>query len=87
MAHKKASDKKPSVGGTKKSATKTRSRKTVAPAPDTSPASISDEEIALRAYLLWESRGRPAGSPDEDWHKATEELRQSIETRAESIPT
>ena len=36
---------------------------------------LNDEEIARRAYLLWENRGRPLGSPDEDWHKATEELR------------
>ena len=36
---------------------------------------ISNEEIALRAYFLWEGRGKPLGSPEEDWYQATEELR------------
>jgi len=35
----------------------------------------SDEEIAVRAYTLWEQRGSPIGSPDEDWFRAEEELR------------
>jgi hypothetical protein len=26
--------------------------------------------IAQSAYHLWEERGRPEGSPEEDWHKA-----------------
>jgi hypothetical protein len=34
----------------------------------------SDEDIARKAYALWESRGRPFGSPDEDWYKAMQEL-------------
>lgn len=32
------------------------------------------EEIALRAYALWEDRGRPIGSPEEDWFRAQQEL-------------
>ena len=32
-------------------------------------------EIAELAYSLWESRGRPEGSPDDDWFHAVEELR------------
>jgi len=39
---------------------------------------LSDEEISRRAYLLWENRGRPFGSPEEDWHRATEELRAGL---------
>ena len=35
---------------------------------------MSEEEIAQKAYFLWESRGRPLGSPDEDWHRAKEQL-------------
>jgi DUF2934 family protein len=35
---------------------------------------VSDEEIALRAYALWEERGRPFGSPEEDWHNAKTQL-------------
>jgi hypothetical protein len=36
---------------------------------------ISNEEIELRAYFLWEGRGKPLGSPEEDWYQAAEELR------------
>ena len=36
----------------------------------------SDEEIARLAYDLWERRGRPMGSPDEDWHQAKEQLKE-----------
>ena len=35
----------------------------------------SHEEIARRAYQLWEERGWPHGSPEEDWHRAQTELR------------
>ena len=34
----------------------------------------TDEEIARKAYTLWEDRGRPMGSPDEDWFRAKNEL-------------
>ncbi|MGO4879660.1 MAG: DUF2934 domain-containing protein [Bryobacteraceae bacterium] len=27
------------------------------------------------AYELWQNRGRPEGSPEEDWHRAVEQLR------------
>jgi hypothetical protein len=42
-----------------------------------SGASVPDDEIARRAYALWESRGRPIGSPEEDWYRAMQELRAS----------
>lgn len=32
------------------------------------------DDIALRAYSLWEARGCPDGSPDEDWFRAVREL-------------
>jgi hypothetical protein len=32
------------------------------------------EEIARRAYELWEQRGRPNGSREEDWFRAESEL-------------
>jgi len=32
-------------------------------------------QIAARAHELWQARGRPDGSPEEDWHRAAEELR------------
>jgi hypothetical protein len=54
---------------------KAKARKTAsAPPPEPAPNMMSDEEIARRAYALWESRGRPDGSPDEDWHRAKEQL-------------
>ena len=35
---------------------------------------VSTEEIARRAYELWEARGRPAGDGSEDWDAAVAEL-------------
>ena len=32
------------------------------------------EEIAVRAHRLWEQRGCPAGSAEEDWFRAEEEI-------------
>ena len=32
------------------------------------------EEIARRAYQLWEERDKPHGSPEEDWYHAEHEL-------------
>jgi hypothetical protein len=35
----------------------------------------SHEEIARRAYQLWEERGKARGSPEQDWYHAEHELR------------
>ena len=32
-------------------------------------------QIAELAYLLWQERGCPVGSPDEDWYEAERQLR------------
>jgi hypothetical protein len=32
------------------------------------------EEIARLAYHFWEARGRPLGSPEEDWFAAEQDL-------------
>lgn len=32
------------------------------------------EQIAALAYALWEERGCPEGSPEEDWFRAQKEL-------------
>jgi hypothetical protein len=32
------------------------------------------EEVALRAYELWQQKGCPQGSAEEDWLQAEEEL-------------
>jgi hypothetical protein len=33
------------------------------------------EEIAVRAHALWQARGCPEGSPEQDWFLAAHELR------------
>lgn len=43
---------------------------------------IPAAEIALRAYLLWQDRGSPLGSPEEDWLRAEQEIRGRIEQEA-----
>jgi Protein of unknown function (DUF2934) len=35
---------------------------------------VSTEEIARRAYEIWESRGRPSGDGSADWDAAIAEL-------------
>jgi hypothetical protein len=47
-----------------------------APPPATiSPAEPDQKDIAALAYALWESRGCPDGSPEEDWFRALDDLR------------
>jgi len=36
---------------------------------------LSQEEIASHAYRCWHERGCPEGSPEEDWRRAEQELR------------
>jgi hypothetical protein len=36
---------------------------------------VKEENVASLAYELWQSRGCPAGSPNEDWFRAVEQLR------------
>ena len=35
---------------------------------------LKEKDIAALAYALWQRRSCPEGSPDEDWHRAVEEL-------------
>ena len=48
---------------------------------------VPTEEIARRAYELWEARGRPAGDGSEDWDAAVAELtsRAAAATAASAI--
>ena len=52
------------------------------------PEGTRHEDIALRAYYLWEERGSPIGSPEEDWFRAEQEIRseraqsQTVESAA-----
>ena len=43
----------------------------------TSESQVSDEEIARRAYEIWQSRGCPATDGHEDWEAAKAELTSS----------
>ncbi len=38
-------------------------------------AAFGHEDIAALAYQLWQARGCPEGSPQEDWFHAAEQLR------------
>jgi hypothetical protein len=38
------------------------------------------EQIAALAYLYWVGRGYQGGSPEEDWLRAEQELRQCVAT-------
>ena len=55
---------------TPKVAAKPRKRAVAKPA-----ALPTHEEIARLAEKYWADRGRPQGSPEEDWLRAEEELR------------
>ncbi len=48
------------------------------------PAYSSDledqEEVARLAYSYWLARGCPEGSPEEDWLRAEQEVRQQHKT-------
>jgi Protein of unknown function (DUF2934) len=38
-------------------------------------AAFGHDDIASLAHERWEARGRPEGSPEEDWFEAVKELR------------
>ena len=42
---------------------------------------VSHEDIARLAYALWEARGG-GGSPEEDWLRAEEQLREKVSAAA-----
>ena len=42
-------------------------------------ATFGHEDIAVLAHALWQARGCPEGSPDEDWFQAAQDLRARAE--------
>ena len=56
-------------------------------------APLQHKRIARLAYSYWEARGRPDGSPEEDWFRAEEELRRRksafkvVKERRRRLPT
>jgi len=47
--------------------------------------SEDQEEIAELAYQLWIERGRPEGSPEEDWFRAQDLVRTGTSVLASTI--
>jgi hypothetical protein len=56
-------------------------RQTQAAATEHGIAPFGHDEIAALAHKLWEARGCPDGSPQEDWFHAAEELRSRTYNR------
>jgi hypothetical protein len=49
------------------------------PCPHSLTPLVADEhQIAALAYILWQGRGCPEGSPQEDWTRATQQLGQAV---------
>ena len=46
---------------------------------------VTEEQIATRAYQLWQKRGCPIGSPEQDWLEAQRQLGLVERPTAESI--
>jgi hypothetical protein len=44
-------------------------------------APFGHADIAALAHQLWQARGCPEGSPEEDWFHAAEQLRSRTSTR------
>jgi hypothetical protein len=49
---------------------------------DVSATNPDYSEIAALAYQLWNDRGCPVGSPEEDWFQAERTLKTRSETTA-----
>jgi hypothetical protein len=41
---------------------------------------LNEPDVAALAYELWQARGCPAGTPEEDWFAAIEQLRSGRDT-------
>jgi hypothetical protein len=51
------------------------------------PERVSEIEIAARAYEIWQSRGCPIGSAEEDWFQAERELTTQKTTSSSATGT
>ena len=52
----------------------------VAIAEQAHSSDLEDQEVASLAYSYWLARGCPEGSPEEDWFRAAQEVRQQHKT-------
>ena len=49
-------------------------------------AADRDAEISLRAYRIWERKGRPFGEHDEHWEQARREIEAEAAGQEDSQP-
>jgi hypothetical protein len=49
-------------------------------------ASLTEDEIRTRAYLLWKAAGEPEGNIDTFWYQAEKELIEESRTTGELPP-
>ena len=70
----------PKLSAPNKSATTRRAvKRTRKTAPPAAPAAVLDpaafrEAVARLAYQLWEQKGHPGGSAEQDWRQAEQEI-------------
>ncbi len=48
----------------------------VMPKPNVQFDNMEQKAVADLAYIYWEARGRPIGSPQEDWFRAEYDLKK-----------
>jgi hypothetical protein len=48
-------------------------------------ARFGHEDIAVLAHALWQARGCPEGSPEDDWYRAAQDLRARCESARKSM--
>lgn len=51
------------------------------------PETFSDHEIRVRAYRIWEKKGKPEGNAEEHWREALAELQaEASPAQTERVP-
>lgn len=84
-ASQAASSKTPASGGSSRSEGRS-SAPPVSRAKVIEPPALTQEQIAVRAYQIWEERGRPHGSDREHWFEAERALRQQTSSSGRTMP-
>jgi hypothetical protein len=67
-------DERPKVSPRKRSAKASAAITALSISSESTNGAPTDDEIARKAYALWEDRGCPMGSPEDDWFRAKNEL-------------
>lgn len=70
--------------GTRGSVSRPPARRRTFPASSTPPARITNEQIARRAYEIYEARAQGEGDALSDWLTAERELRRLLDTPSEA---